>query len=288
MPLEHFFVHRTRIVGKVFLLVLLGALLAGAATLAQASPLGQSAEEGQALFQAKCAACHTIGGGTLVGPDLQGITARRSRDWLVRWIKEPDKMLAEGDALATQLLQEFNNIPMPNLALTDAQVAAVLTYLESQTGGAAVPQPAPVTLPAGDPAIGRALFTGNVRFQNGGPPCMACHSIAGIGALGGGALGPDLTTAFAKYGEVGLSTFLATMPLPTMNAVWSNQPLTTEEQANLRAFLQQAASAGRPIEVLVQLAGLAVVGTAVLLALAQLYWRRRLTGVRRPMVRPAA
>lgn len=108
-------------------------------------PAAQSAGDGQTIFQAKCAACHTIGGGKLVGPDLQGVTTRRDKAWLTRWIKEPDKMLAEGDPTATQLLQEFNNVPMPNLGLTDQQAEAIIAYL-STVGATA--QAAPKGLPA--------------------------------------------------------------------------------------------------------------------------------------------
>ncbi len=126
------------------LLLILGASLVGTAMLAQASPLSQSPEEGQALFQEKCASCHTIGAGKLVGPDLQGVTTRREQDWLARWIQAPDKMLAEGDPTATQLLQEFNNIPMPNLGLTDQQVEALIAYLESLEAGTAAPMPAAI------------------------------------------------------------------------------------------------------------------------------------------------
>jgi len=274
-------------------LVLIGLLLAGFAYLAEAAPLTQSAEAGKTIFQQKCAACHTIGGGRLVGPDLQGVTAQRDRNWLVRWIAAPDRMLAQKDPLAIQLLKENNDVPMPNLALTDAEVTALLTYLETQGGAAAAapssqaPAAAPAGRPAGDSVAGKSLFMGNTRFQNGGPPCMACHSIAGIGALGGGALGPDLTPAFNKFGEAGLTSILATMPFPTMNAVWSQRPLTAEEQANLVAFMQQAV-AERSTQALGQLALLAIVGLVILLALAQLIWRRRLTSVRQPMVRPAA
>ncbi len=271
----------------LFMLALLGVLIVGLAYPGWAAPLAQSPEQGQAIFQQKCTACHTIGRGNLVGPDLQGVTARRERSWLVRWISAPDRMLAEKDPIATQLLQEYSNVPMPNLALTEAEVSALIAYLGTQTEGAQPAQAgaaAPAALPAGDPAIGKALFTGVARFQNGGPPCMACHAVAGIGALGGGTLGPDLTPAFNKYGEVGLANFLATVPLPTMNAVWNTHPLTLEEQGHLRVFLQQASVSGRPAEALAQLAGLAVLGTVFLLGLAQLYWRRRLVAVRRPLV----
>lgn len=115
-------------------LVLIGLLMVGVITLAQAAPPAQSPEEGEAIFQQRCASCHSIGGGPLAGPDLQGVTAQRDRDWLIRWISAPDKMLAEGDPIATQLLQEFNNLPMPNMGLSETEVTAVLAYLESETG----------------------------------------------------------------------------------------------------------------------------------------------------------
>lgn len=105
----------------------------------------QVANEGQTLFQEKCVACHTVGGGKLVGPDLKGVTTRRDRAWLLRWVKEPDKMLATGDPTATQLLQEFNNVPMPNLGLTEKQVEALIAYLQPAETTTAT---APTALPA--------------------------------------------------------------------------------------------------------------------------------------------
>lgn len=254
------------------------------------APVARSAGEGQALFEEKCAACHTIGGGNRVGPDLKGVTTLRDRDWLVRWIAAPDKMLAQKDPLAIKITQQFNNLPMPNLGLTGDQVSALVSYLENPAGGATTPpaatagQGARQPLAKGDPATGKDLFTGAVGFQNGGPACMACHSIAGIGALGGGAMGPDLTDAYGKYGDSGIASVLATLPFPTMNPIFASRPLTPEEQANLWAFFQAAAVAQRPAEAVGQLGLLAVVGAAILILVAHLFFRRRLAQVRRPMV----
>ena len=118
---------------------------------------------------------------------------------------------------------------------------------------------------------------------------MGCHSAAGIGALGGGALGPDLTGAVARYGGPrGLVAFLSGTPTPTMNAVWSGKPLSEQEQAHLITFLGQATLEQRPVEALWQLSGLAIAGFLVLFGLSHLVWRRRLTSVRRPMVMRAA
>jgi len=268
-------------------LLLIGLLAAGLACLAEAAPPPQTADQGRTIFEQKCTACHTIGGGKKVGPDLQGVTTRRDQAWLTSWISAPDKMLAQKDPTATQLLQESNNVPMPNMALAPADVTALLAYFAAADKGQAAPaaQPAAPVLPAGDAALGQGLFTGPAHFQNGGPPCLTCHTIAGIGSLGGGALGPDLTPAFNKYGgEAGLATFLSTVPLPTMNAVWTAHPFTPQESANLIAFLKQASGGGPPVDPTGLLAGAAVAGAAVLVVLAQLYWRHRLTAVRRPLV----
>jgi len=66
---------------------------------AEAKPL--SIDKGQFLFQSRCEACHTIGAGDRLGPDLKGVTQRRDRNWLTRYVAQPEKMLAEGDPIAT-------------------------------------------------------------------------------------------------------------------------------------------------------------------------------------------
>jgi cytochrome c2 len=245
------------------------------------------ADAGKQIFQEKCTACHTIGNGPLVGPDLKGITTKEPRDWLEHWITAPDKMLAEKDPTATSLLHQFHDVPMPNLGLSASDVTAVIAFLETATSAPA-PAGQAASEPAvkGDPEIGKDLFTGVTRYANGGPPCMACHSVGGIGALGGGQLGPDLTGVAGRMGgEAGLNAFVAGTPTPTMKAVWSQHPLTTEERANVVAFLGQAEVTQRPAAAIWQLAGLAALGLVVLLVIAGLRWQNRLRfGVRRPMM----
>jgi cytochrome c2 len=88
-------------------------------------------EEGKELFQSKgCTGCHTIGKGKLVGPDLKGVTQRRSEDWLKKWIKSPDTMILT-DPTAKELLKQYLT-PMPNLGLTDEEVNALISYLKHE------------------------------------------------------------------------------------------------------------------------------------------------------------
>ena len=95
-------------------------------------------EKGQYLFQRQCGLCHTLGqGDNARGPDLLGVTARRERAWLTRYILAPDKMLAAGDPIATALFNEYKTVRMPNLSLASNDVADVITYLEAQSSTAA-------------------------------------------------------------------------------------------------------------------------------------------------------
>jgi cytochrome c2 len=243
---------------------------------------------GQQLFQEKCVVCHTVGKGALVGPDLKGVTERHPREWLEQWIAAPDAMIAKKDPVAISLLHQFHDVPMLNQGLKTSDVNAILAYLATAAAQPSAPAAEAASAPAvqGNPEVGKELFTGVVRFQNGGPPCMACHSAGGIGALGGGQLGPDLTAVASRYGgAAGLDAFVAGSPTPTMRAVWSQHPLTPQERASVVAFLGQAGVSQRPAQAIWQLAGLAGLGLVILLAVAGWNWRKRLRfGVRRPMM----
>jgi protein SCO1/2 len=98
---------------------------------------------GQYMFSTHCGACHTIGRGDRIGPDLRDVTATRDRAWLSRFIVEPDKMIAERDPVALSLLAKYR-VRMPNLGLTKHDAAELVEYLEEQ-GRAAAATPAPTS-----------------------------------------------------------------------------------------------------------------------------------------------
>lgn len=86
---------------------------------------------GEELFRSRCDSCHSLGTESRLGPGLQGVTNRRDKAWLTRWLKTPDQMLAEKDIIAIELFKQYKQLPMPNLRLSDADVNALITYMET-------------------------------------------------------------------------------------------------------------------------------------------------------------
>jgi protein SCO1/2 len=92
-----------------------------------------SDQPGQAMFKKICAPCHTIGVGDRVGPDLQGITARRERAWLSSYIRNPMKMRAQNDPTALALATKYKSARMPILGVTENDATDLIAYLQSET-----------------------------------------------------------------------------------------------------------------------------------------------------------
>lgn len=143
------------------------------------------------------------------------------------------------------------------------------------------------SVPAGSAIHGKELFSGRVHFENGGPPCAACHSIAGLSLPNGGTLGPNLTREYSKLGPNGTAIALKTLYFPTMSPIYDSHPLAPEEQADLQAFLKEAsASTPAPSDTLpIAVAGL--LGFFVLLIVTRVVWRDRLRSVRQRLLERA-
>lgn len=251
------------------------------------------ASAGATLFKQKCAACHTIGGGDTVGPDLAGVTEERDAAWLKKWIADPAGMIASGDPAATSLKNKYGMV-MPTLGLSEEEIDNVIAYLAS--GGAGASSGAQSTAAGataassstaatesqstGSAEQGERLFTGEADLRNGGPACSACHAVAGAG---GGSMGPDLTTTYSRLGDAMITWPQAMAP---MQAIFTEDPLTETEQADLLAFFKEKAagedqSASGPVAMLL---GLSVLGAVVLAVILSVVWKKRLISVRAPMV----
>ncbi len=95
---------------------------------ATAAPTDPVAVRGKLEFETKCLACHTIGGGDKLGPDLYQVTKRRDAGWIERWLKSPEQML-QSDATAKQLLDKYK-IPMPNQNVGPEDIRQLIAYFK--------------------------------------------------------------------------------------------------------------------------------------------------------------
>lgn len=98
---------------------------------AAAAPVNESlAKRGDELFKSKgCSACHAFGQ-KLSGPDLAGVTSRRTAEWMRQQILHPDVMTKE-DPISRELMMK-HALQMPNQGLTEDEAEAVIEYLKTR------------------------------------------------------------------------------------------------------------------------------------------------------------
>jgi len=90
-------------------------------------------QAGSAMFTKLCAGCHTIGGGDHVGPDLDGLTLRRSRAWISEFLMDPIKMRSRQDPIALALAAKFPGVRMPYLQIHESDAADLISYINAKS-----------------------------------------------------------------------------------------------------------------------------------------------------------
>lgn len=209
-------------------------------------------QSGDQLFTVNCRACHTIGGGKLIGPDLKDVTTKRTEQWLLSFIKSSQTFINSGDADAVAIFNEFK-IPMPDQNLTEAQIKDVLAYITTQSGAATTTQTVDngesikhssgktlEDVNADDLDLGRQYFDGTERFTNGGPSCITCHNVNNEALIGGGLLAMDLSKTITRLGPTGVHTMITNPAFPAMRTSFQDNPITPDEAFYLVAFLKKA------------------------------------------------
>ena len=127
--------------------------LFGAVFLFFAFSFGLKAQDGAKIFKQNCAVCHTLSDQKLTGPGLAGIADRAPKpadEWLAKWIKNNNTVIASGDAYAKTLVANNGGVDAMSEFefLSDDDIKAVVAYIST-------PPPAPV-------ATGPATTTGEV------------------------------------------------------------------------------------------------------------------------------
>ena len=232
-------------------------------------------ESGKQIFQKSCAACHNIGGGPKVGPDLKGVVAKRGVAGTVAVVLDPAKAGLKPT--------------MPNLGVAKKDAEAIVAYLEQESAGsraagkdasapaaqaavsAAAPRPDEIQL-------GQDLFEGKIRFANGGPSCNACHDVRNDKVASGGVLAAELSLVFSRMGKQGVQSVLASSPFPVMQAAYSGKEFSEKEISALVGFLQHVEkehSQQLPRETGMRMFSAGVGGVIVLAGIFSLAGRRR-------------
>jgi mono/diheme cytochrome c family protein len=195
------------------------------------------------LFSNKCAACHTIGKGRLVGPDLKNISQKRDNTWLLEFIGSSQTLIKSGDADAVSVYNEYNKLLMPDPLISDSEIAEILTYIKEVSSGNIVESTQVIIDPlaeTNDDNIirGRKLFNGQTRLENSGASCLSCHHVKDDLAYPGGNLAKELTESFSVMGGAGVIAIIRNSPFPAMAQAYQKHALTEAEVIDLGAYLK--------------------------------------------------
>lgn len=110
--------------------------LFGAVFLLFAFSFGLKAQDGAKIFKQNCAVCHTLTDQKLTGPGLAGVFDRVPKpadEWLIKWIKNNNKVIASGDAYAKKLVADNGGADAMSEFefLSDDEVKALVEYIKA-------------------------------------------------------------------------------------------------------------------------------------------------------------
>ena len=212
-----------------------------------------------ARFATTCAACHSLTGAKLAGPELTPATAW-PMDQLKAAVKRMEKNV--GPMTDEQITALAELLKSPNVR---GRIKAEQERIQSQFVAKIEPPNA---------ATGQALFTGREPLRNGGLPCSACHSAGGKG----GNLGPNLDGTFAKMGgETPLVSAIEQAGFKIMAPHYQRHPITPQEAVHLAKYLSTL-DPNRAAPTKAPFAPFGTGGALALLAGLTVYFRTQRTG----------
>lgn len=234
-------------------------------------PIAVLAEDGAAVFAAKCGGCHTIGQGPLVGPDL--LPSKDKDDAEVR--ASITRMQSQAGPLSAQeidtLLQFMKGGGSGGSATTPAKADNLEKAADTPPTAAGTPAGSTEVVEEGDANAGRRFFMGSQSLKNGGMACAACHAADGTGEKN---LGPDLSAIANKMNQPALVVACEKTPYKVMKNAYKDHPITHEEAVDLAAFMNtQKGESNSASSLKVEIAGAAA--AVVLVGTIALSYRHR-------------
>ncbi len=260
-----------------------------------------SAKAGEQIFQSKCAACHTIGKGQLVGPDLA-----KNKSWtesnLESGIKSMQKtvgplsdleisnlrdFLLNPDALLASQAQDGNssspaakNASGKNENSQNSEISQNSANSQKESPDSNEDKNLPQEIMSGSVIAGAELFDGRRAFEKGGMSCIACHSADGSGNT----MGPDLKHVAGKMNKSALIMSCQNTPFKVMKAAYAAHPVSKQEALDLVAYFEsidKEASPKKSVSVMTY----GTVGSALIIGLIAFALRNRNSGVRKKLQR---
>ena len=90
------------------------------------------ATKGEEVSGVKCTSCHKMTDEKLVGPGWKGVTERRTPQWIMNFITNPDPMIDKDPEVQAQL--EICLVRMPNQGISDEEARGILEYMRKNDG----------------------------------------------------------------------------------------------------------------------------------------------------------
>jgi len=211
------------------------------------------------FFTRKCGGCHTIGRGSLVGPDLLEVASWKTGE-LKDTVKRMEKFVGPLAPSEVDSLVKFLKDPKAAERIKAEEQRAVAAEAGTEPSSA---------------DVGRKLFGGLEPFKNKGMSCIACHRVEGHG----GTMGKDLTDSFERLGESALVSTCEQPSYPVMKAIYRDRQITRQEGLHITKYLAslKGTAASHPDPPVGQYG---VLGAGAFLGGLMFFYRKRNTGVR--------
>jgi nitrate reductase gamma subunit len=93
-----------------------------------------NASVGEDIYNKMCMSCHSTTDKVLVGPGLKGLSERRTEEWILKWVKNPQGVIDSGDKDAVELFNKFNKMPMPGFPqLKDDEIKGLIAFFDEKS-----------------------------------------------------------------------------------------------------------------------------------------------------------
>ncbi len=214
---------------------------------------------GENIFKAQCVVCHAADGGGGVGPNLTDEYWLHGGSinniyWVIKYGVPEKGMISWKSQLAPEDIRDVSSYIITLKGTTAAK--------PKEPQGERYEKLAPVMIPELPAAerdlrptissvkdtmdniqIGRGLFSGSIRFNNGGPGCITCHHVTENVLPTGALIAPDLTNVYSRLDEKTITKYATTPYHPTMQKAYKDKTVTREEVATLISFFEYVGTA---------------------------------------------